>query len=177
MHSAGEAWARLGQRERGYAPDKWSSTDRWKDGQKDRLITINPNYSRPKFKNNFELLLKFSLPLMALIHINDTFSLPPPSLTLIGINITIQTFFTPWSLPILCWVLTFQTSPSLVLNLQQTTHSHLFFDVQLLVMCFLHHEFTGGAGPHTLVTCRNHLGQVTQEGECTTLGQMLFQVP
>lgn len=162
--------SQIGPRGERICPDKWSPTDRPKDGQKDRLITINPNFPRPKFKNNFKLLLKFSLPLMALIHINDTFSLHPTGLTLIGINITIQTFFTPWSLPILCCVLTFQTYPSLVLNLQQTTHSHLFFDVQLLVMRFLHHEFTGGAGPHTLVTCRNHLGQVTQEGECTTLG-------
>lgn len=164
--------SQMGPRGEKICPNKWSPTDRPKDGQKDRLITINPNFPRPKIKNSFKLLLKFSLPLMALIH-TKTYTLmthSPPSLTLIGINITMLTFFTPWSFPLLCWVLPSQTSPSLVLNLQQTTHSHLFFDVQLLVMRFLHHEFTGGAGPHTLVTCRNHLGQVTQEGECTTLG-------
>lgn len=39
-HFVGELWARFGQGERRYAPDKKSRTDRRKDGRTDRLTTV-----------------------------------------------------------------------------------------------------------------------------------------
>lgn len=46
--SVGEVWSRLGQRDtpRWYAPDKRSQTDRWVEGQTDKLITIGQLQSR-----------------------------------------------------------------------------------------------------------------------------------